>query len=142
MVYLAVYAFQALECVPDNESPWQATKRRTEKVMQGVFSVLKAVKGLDFNSFLKGIGDIGDGLDGAFKVFKTLQNGYDNVTALVDSGFFEALKNGLNFDRKRSWYSALRGTDTVLRDGQFSKFRTIILEAPCRRSLAFLWAVR
>ncbi|KAG0043086.1 hypothetical protein BGZ83_011840 [Gryganskiella cystojenkinii] len=143
MVYLAAYAFQALECVPDNESPWQATKRRTGKVMQGVFSVVKAVKGLDVNSFLEGIGHIEDGLDGAVKVFKTLKDGYDNVTSLVDSGqdLFKALKDALNFDRKRSWYSALRGTDRVLRDGQLSKFRTLVLEAPCRRSLAFQWGV-
>lgn len=143
MVYLAAYAFQALECVPDNESPWQATKRRTGNVMQGVFSLVKAVKGLDIDSFLKGIQHIEDGLDGAVKVFQTLQDGYNNVTALVDSGqgLFEALRDGLNFDSKRSWYSALRGIDRVLRDGQLSKFRTLVFEAPCRRSLAFQWGV-
>ncbi|CAO3574811.1 unnamed protein product [Mortierella alpina] len=143
MVYLAAYAFQALECVPDNESPWQATKRRTGNVIQGVFSLVKAVKGLDVNSFLEGLGSIGDGLDGAVQVFQTLQDGYDSVTTLVESGqgLFEALKDGLSFDRKRSWYSALRGLDRVLRDGQLSKFRVLVLEAPCRRSLAFQWGV-
>ncbi|KAF9968401.1 hypothetical protein BGZ73_000137, partial [Actinomortierella ambigua] len=143
MVYMAAYAFQALECVPDNESPWQATKRRTGNVMQGVFSLVKAVKGLDIDSFLKGIQHIEDGLDGAVKVFQTLHDGYNNVTALVESGqsLFEALRDGLSFDRKRSWYSALRGIDRVLRDGQLSKFRALVLEAPCRRSLAFQWGV-
>ncbi|KAG0344987.1 hypothetical protein BG004_004034 [Podila humilis] len=143
MVYLAAYAYQALECVPDNESPWQATKRRTGNVMQGVFSLVKAVKGLDIDSFLTGIQHIEDGLDGVVKVFQTLQDGYDSVTALVDSGqgLFEALKDGLSFNRKRSWYSALRGIDRVLRDGQLSKFRTLVLEAPCRQSLAFQWGV-
>ncbi|KAG0197101.1 hypothetical protein BGX33_000948, partial [Mortierella sp. NVP41] len=143
MVYLAAYAFQALECVPDNESPWQATKRRTGKVMQGVFGLVKAVKGLDVNSFLEGINHIEDGLDGAVKAFQTLKDGYDNVTALVDSGqgLFEALRDGLSFDHKRSWYSALRGLDRVLQDGQLSKFRTLVINAPCRRSLAFQWGV-
>ncbi|KAF9275848.1 hypothetical protein BGZ68_010465 [Mortierella alpina] len=143
MVYLAAYAFQALECVPDNESPWQATKRRTGNVIQGVFSLVKAVKGLDVNSFLEGLGNIEEGLDGVVKVFQTFQDGYDSVTALVESGqgLFEALKDGLAFDRKRSWYSVLRGIDRVLRDGQLSKFRTLVLEAPCRRSLAFQWGV-
>ncbi|KAF9556933.1 hypothetical protein EC968_007877 [Mortierella alpina] len=143
MVYLAAYAFQALECIPDNESPWQATRRRTGNVIQGVFSLVKAVKGLDVNSFLEGLGSIGDGLDGAFQVFKTLQDGYDSVTALMESGqgLFEALKDGLSFNRKRSWYSALRGIDRVIRDGQLSKFRTLVFEAPCRRNLAFQWGV-
>ncbi|CAO3563493.1 unnamed protein product [Mortierella alpina] len=143
MVYLAAYAFQALECVPDNESPWQATKRRTGNVLQGVLSLVKAVKGLDVNSFLEGMGKIEEGLDGVATVFQTLQDGYDSVTALVDSGqgLFEALKDSLSFDRKRSWYSALRGIDRVLRDGQLSKFRALVLEAPCRRGLAFQWGV-
>ncbi|KAF9436921.1 hypothetical protein BGZ76_002545 [Entomortierella beljakovae] len=83
MVYLAAYAFQALECVPDNESPWQATKRRTGNVMQGVFSLVKAVKGLDIDSFLQGIQHIENSLDGAVKVFQTLQDGYNSITALT-----------------------------------------------------------
>ncbi|KAG0283575.1 hypothetical protein BGZ97_008484, partial [Linnemannia gamsii] len=143
MVYLAAYAFQVLECVPDNESPWQATKRRTGNVVQGVFSFVKAVKGLDVNSFLEGIRHIEDGLDGAVKVFQTLQDGYDNVTALRNSGqgLLEALKDGLSFNHKRSWYAALRGLDRVLRDGQLSKFRILVFAAPCRRSLAFQWGV-
>ncbi|KAK5820676.1 hypothetical protein F5H01DRAFT_365071 [Linnemannia elongata] len=121
MVYLAAYAFQALERVPDNESPWQATKRPFYKA----YNISKTA------------------WDGAVKVFQTLQDGYNNVTALVDSGqgLFEALRDGLSFDSKRSWYSALRGTDRVLRDGQLSKFRTLVFEAPCRRSLAFQWGV-
>ncbi|KAF9343123.1 hypothetical protein BGX34_007194, partial [Mortierella sp. NVP85] len=36
LVYQAAYACQALLCVPDNESLWQATMRRTGKVIQGV----------------------------------------------------------------------------------------------------------
>ncbi|KAF9937856.1 hypothetical protein BGZ65_000884, partial [Modicella reniformis] len=36
LVYQATYAFQALLCVPDNETLWQATFRRTGKVIQGV----------------------------------------------------------------------------------------------------------
>ncbi|KAF9096449.1 hypothetical protein BGX27_001128 [Mortierella sp. AM989] len=143
MVYLAAYAYQALECVPDNESPWQATKRRTGEVMQGAFGLVKAVKGLDVSSFLEGIRHIEDGLDGAVKAFQTLRDGYDNVIALRDSGqgLFKALKDGLNFDHKRSWYSILRGLDRMLQDGHLSKFRTLVLAAPCRRSLAFQWGV-
>ncbi|KAG0346645.1 hypothetical protein BGZ54_005140, partial [Gamsiella multidivaricata] len=34
LVYQAAYAFQALQCVPDNESPWQATMRRTGIVLK------------------------------------------------------------------------------------------------------------
>ncbi|KAF9561018.1 hypothetical protein EC968_005942 [Mortierella alpina] len=143
MVYLAAYAFQALECVPDNESPWQATIRRTGTVMHGIFSIVKAVKGLDVNSFLDGVRSIEAGMDGLAKATQTLQDGYDNVSALIGSGqsLFGALKEGFSFDHKRSWYSALRGIDRVIRDGQLSKFRTLVFDASCRRSLAFQWGV-
>ncbi|KAG0001097.1 hypothetical protein BGZ79_005103 [Entomortierella chlamydospora] len=143
IVYLSAYIFQALECVPDNESPWQATKRRITTVAQGVFSVIKAVKGLDVNEFLNGLGHIEDGLDGVITVMQTLKDGYDQVKELKESGqdLYEALKDGLHFDQKRSWYSALRGIDTVLQDGQLSKFREIVIKARCRRSLMFQWGV-
>ncbi|KAF9343456.1 hypothetical protein BGX34_006731, partial [Mortierella sp. NVP85] len=36
LVYQGAYACQALLCVPDNESLWQATIRRTGKVIRGV----------------------------------------------------------------------------------------------------------
>ncbi|KAF9109037.1 hypothetical protein BGX27_008059 [Mortierella sp. AM989] len=143
MVYQAAYAFQALECVPDNEKPWQAARRRTGKVVQGVFGLVTAVKGLDLNGFLEGLGHIQDGLDGAFQAFKAVKDAYEGVTALAESGqgLLASLKEGLSFDRKRSWYTALRGTDRVLRDGQLTKFRILVFEAPCRRSLAFQWGV-
>ncbi|KAG0367829.1 hypothetical protein BGX24_003069 [Mortierella sp. AD032] len=98
MVYLAAYTFQALECVPDNESPWQATRRRTGKVMEGLFGLVKAVKGLDVNGFLEGIGHIEGGLDGAVKVFQTLQDG---ATALK---VLQRLKDNGD-EAKRTLYS-------------------------------------
>ncbi|KAG0003661.1 hypothetical protein BGZ80_005753 [Entomortierella chlamydospora] len=139
MVYQAAYAFQALLCVPDNEKPWQATMRRTGKVMHGVFGLVTAVKGLDLNGFIEGLRYIQDGLDGASQAF----DAYKDFKELAKSGqtLLESLKEGLNFDRKRSWYTALHGIDRVLQDGQLTKFRIIVCEAPCRRSLAFQWGV-
>ncbi|KAG0016805.1 hypothetical protein BGZ80_008932, partial [Entomortierella chlamydospora] len=101
------------------------------------------LKGLDVNEFLNGLGHIEDGLDGVITVMQTLKDGYDQVKELKESGqdLYEALKDGLHFDQKRSWYSALRGIDTVLQDGQLSKFREIVIKARCRRSLMFQWGV-
>ncbi|KAG0199816.1 hypothetical protein BGX31_004212, partial [Mortierella sp. GBA43] len=47
LVYQAAYAYQALLCVPDNESLWKATLRRTKKIVKGVSGLVSAVKGLD-----------------------------------------------------------------------------------------------
>ncbi|KAF9171426.1 hypothetical protein BGX21_006562 [Mortierella sp. AD011] len=143
IVYQAVYAFQALLCIPDNEKSWQATMRRTGKVMHGVFGLVTALKGLDLNGFIEGLRHIQDGLDGAFQAFDAVKDAYKDVKELGKSGqaLLGSFKEGLNFHRKRSWYTAPRGIDRVLQDGQLTKFRTIVCEAPCRRNLAFQWKV-
>jgi hypothetical protein len=59
LVYQAAYAYQALLCVPDNESLWKATLRRSGKVIRGV---VNAVKGLNLYRFIEGLRDIQKGL--------------------------------------------------------------------------------
>ncbi|KAG0348419.1 hypothetical protein BGZ54_004624, partial [Gamsiella multidivaricata] len=127
LVYQAAYAFQALQCVPDNESPWQATMRRTGIVLKGVSGLVSAVKGLDVNGFITGLGHLQEGLGEVIQVAKI---GYEGVSALVENGqgLLESLKVGLSFSRKRAWYTALRGTDTLLWDGQLAKFKTLVCD--------------
>ncbi|KAG0253911.1 hypothetical protein BG011_006095 [Mortierella polycephala] len=143
LVYQAAYAFQALQCVPDDESPWQATVRRTTKVMSGFSGLVCAVKGLDLNSFVQSLGNIQEGLDGAFQIIEMVASAYTDVSAPVTSGndFWESLKEGFSFERKRPWYSALRGADTLLQGGELAKFRILVCEAPCRRDPAFQWGI-
>ncbi|KAF9960578.1 hypothetical protein BGZ65_012090 [Modicella reniformis] len=139
LVYQAAYAYQALQWVPDNETLWQTTLRRTGKVIQVVSGLLKAVKGLDLNGFMEGLKDIQQGLAGASDVVKLIKDTYDDVNTLAKSGqdFLDCLKESFSFDRKRSWYPALRGADTLIRDGELEKFRKLVCEAPCRRDPAF-----
>jgi hypothetical protein len=143
MVYQAAYAYQALLCVPDNESLWQATLRRTGKVMKGVSGIVSAVKGIDLNGFIEGLLDIQKGLAGASEMIHIVKTAYDGATSLAKSGqgFLECLKEGLSFSRKCVWYTALRGVDTLIRDGQLSDFKKLVCEAPCRMDIAFQWGV-
>ncbi|KAG0006797.1 hypothetical protein BGZ65_003539 [Modicella reniformis] len=143
LVYQAAYAYQALLCVPDNESIWQATMRRTGKVVKGVSGLVSAVKGLDLNKFIEGLTEIQKGLSGVSQVIEVVKDAYDGVAALSKSGqnFLECLKEGLSFDRKGAWYSALRGADVLIRDGELASFRKLVCEAPCRRDPAFQWGV-
>ena len=53
----------------------------------------------------------------------------------------ESLKEGLSFERKREWYSALRGADALIQDGELATFRRLVCEAPCRYDPAFQWRV-
>lgn len=143
IVFQAAYAFQALQCVPDNESPWQAGWRRGTVVAQSAFKLVSAVKALDVNAFLDGLCTLQTSLEGVCKAVKTAKDAYDQVKELYASGqqMKEALQNGLSFDHKRAWYTALRGLDTLLQTGRLADFETMVCETPCRRALPFQWGV-
>lgn len=143
LVYQSAYAFQALLFVPDNETPWQATLRRTGKVIQGLSGLVSAVKGFDLNGLVEGLGNIQQGLSGVTEVFQLAKSTYEGVASLVEGGkgFFDSLKEGLSFESKRAWYPALRGADTLIQEGQFAKLRKLICEAPCRNDPAFQWGL-
>jgi hypothetical protein len=140
LIYQAAYAYQALLCVPDNEPTWQAAMRRTGKVIQGVSGLVSAVKSLDLGKFVEGLGDIQKGFEGVVDVVKAT---YDDVKVLKESGqqFMDCLMEGLSFERKRDWYSALRGADSLIRDGELATFKKFVCEAPCRLDPAFQWGV-
>ncbi|KAG0005133.1 hypothetical protein BGZ65_011915 [Modicella reniformis] len=143
LVFQAAYCYQALQYVPDNETPWQAAMRRTGKVIQGVSRVVGSVKAFDLNGFMEGLGSIQQGLTGVTEVFQMAKTAYKGVTSLAESGqdLLDCLKEGFSFDCKRAWYSALRGSETLLRGGQLAEFKKLVCEAPCRRDPAFQWGV-
>jgi hypothetical protein len=107
LVYQAAYAFQALLCVPDDETTWQAAMRRTGKVVQGLSGLVSAVKGLDLIKFIEGLEDIQRGASGVSNVIDVAKSAYDGVTSLIagGQGLMESLEEGLSFERKRDWYS-------------------------------------
>ncbi|KAF9346027.1 hypothetical protein BGX34_004272, partial [Mortierella sp. NVP85] len=143
LVYQAAYAYQALLCVPDDETLWQATLRRTGKVISGVSGLVSAVKGLDLNGFMAGLKDIQQGLAGVAEVAQVVKSAYDDASALAGGGlgFLDGLKQGLSFQRKCAWYPALRGADALIRDGEFATLKKLVCEAPCRMDPAFQWGV-
>jgi len=143
LVYQAAYAYQALLCVPDDETAWQEAMRRTGKVVEGVSGLVSAVKGLDLVKFIEGLEDIQKGMSGVSKVAGAVKSAYDKVTALVagGQGFKDSLKEGLSFERKRDWYSAIRGADTLIQDGELATFKRLVCDAPCRYDPAFQWGV-
>jgi hypothetical protein len=117
--------------------------RRTGSVIQGVAGLVSAVKGFDLTKFIEGLSDIQKGFDGVSKVVEVVQSAYDDISTLAKSGqgFMESLKEGFSFERKRDWYSALRGADALIRDGELATFKKLVCKAPCRRDPAFQWGV-
>jgi len=143
LVYHAAYAYQALLCVPDDETTWQAAMRRTGKVIQGVSGLVSAVKGLDLAKFVEGLENIHKGVSGVSNIVDVAKSVYGDVTSLITGGheLMESLQEGLSFERKREWYSALRGADALIRDGKLATFKRLVCEAPCRYDPAFQWGV-
>ncbi|KAF9402587.1 hypothetical protein BGZ76_007284, partial [Entomortierella beljakovae] len=143
IVYQAAYAFQALLCVPDNEEPWQAALRRSGAIIKGVGGLASAIKGLNITEFINGLSTIQEGFQGANQVIGLVQDTYNGVTALKESGqgLLESLKNGLCFSHKRAWYAALRGADSLIQNGELTKLKVLVCETPCRRDLAFQWGI-
>ncbi|KAG0221286.1 hypothetical protein BGX31_010035 [Mortierella sp. GBA43] len=143
LVFQAAYAYQALLCVPDNETLWQATLRRTGKVVQGVSGLVSAVKGLDLNGFVDGLVDIQKGLAGAAEMFQLAKTAFEGASSLAQGGqgFLKSLMEGLSFDRKCAWYAALRGAETLIQEGQLAEFKKLVCGAPCRLDPAFQWGI-
>ncbi|KAG0234648.1 hypothetical protein BGX31_004496 [Mortierella sp. GBA43] len=143
LVYQAAYAYQALLCVPDDETLWQATLRRTGKVIKGLSNLVSAVKSVDLGEFMDGLENIQKGLSGASEIVEIAFTAYKDVKELGQSGqqLFNCLKEGLSFKRKSAWYPALRGADTLIRRGELATFRKLVCEAPCRYNAAFQWGV-
>ncbi|KAI8348228.1 WD40-repeat-containing domain protein [Mortierella sp. GBAus27b] len=143
LVYQAAYAYQALLCVPDNESLWQATLRRTGKIVKGISGLVSAVKSIDLNAFVEGLGEIQQGLAGASEMIQLAKDAYEGASTLAKSSktFLDCLKEGMAFSRKCAWYTALRGADTLIEEGQLAEFRKLVCEAPCRHEMAFQWGV-
>jgi len=141
LVYQAAYAYQALQCVPDDETTWQMAMRHTGKVIRGISGLVSATRGFDLMKFIEGLEDIGKGLSGVTMVVDVVKTSFND--GLEDSGqtFLECLKEGLSFERKRDWYSALRGADALIRDGELATFKKLVCEAPCRLDAAFQWGI-
>jgi len=108
-----------------------------------VSGLVSAVKGLDLNGFIDGLMSIQQGFAGAPEMVQVVKSAYDGAVSLSESGqgFFSCLKEGLSFKRKCAWYSALRGADTLIRDGQLCEFKKLVCSAPCQRDAAFQWGV-
>jgi hypothetical protein len=143
LAYQASYAYQALLRVLDDETVWQSTLCHTGKVVQGMSGLANGVKGLEVDRLVEGLMHIRPVLTRASELIEIIKNTYYGVTSLAEKGqgFLECLKEGISFSRKYAWYPVLRGADVFIQDGQFSEFRKLVCEVPCRCDTAFQFGV-
>ncbi|KAG9070331.1 hypothetical protein KI688_009668 [Linnemannia hyalina] len=139
LMYQACYAFQALQYVPNNESPLQAVLRHSTGVVEGLVKV-SAVFKLDLGAVLEGLGKLQETLGGVVEVAGSV---YDGACSLMESGrgVLESMKEGLGSGQKRPWYTAVRAAYALAQAGQLKDLNVLIYEAPCRRDPLFQWGI-
>ncbi|KAG0052499.1 hypothetical protein BGZ89_003178 [Linnemannia elongata] len=104
LMYQACYAFQALQYVPNNETPLQAILRHSTGVVDGLVKV-SAVFKLDLGAVLEGLGKLQETLGGVVEVASSVYNG---VYTLMESGqgVLESMEKGLGSGQKRPYLDA------------------------------------
>ncbi|KAF9932171.1 hypothetical protein BGZ67_004868, partial [Mortierella alpina] len=139
LMYQASYAFQALQCVPDNETVLRAVMRYSGAVAESLVSI-SGVLNLDLSGFLEGLGQLQKTIVETVGITKSAIEG---ARSLIDNGkgVFEAIKEGINSRNKRAWYPAIIGANALVQEGRLADFKTVVMEAACRQSSEFQWGI-
>ncbi|KAF9931320.1 hypothetical protein BGZ67_005389, partial [Mortierella alpina] len=139
LMYQASYAFQALQCVPDNETVLQAVVRQSGVVAESLIGIA-GVFNLNLSGFLEGLGQLQKTIVETVGIAKLAIEG---TRSLIDSGkgVFAAIKEGVRTGNKRLWYPAIVGATALVQAGRLADFETIVREAPCRHSPEFQWGI-
>ncbi|KAF9128601.1 hypothetical protein BGW39_004897 [Mortierella sp. 14UC] len=139
LMYQACYAFQALQYIPDNETPLQAILRHSTGVVDGVVKLSDMFK-LDLGALLEGLGKLQEAVGGTTD---DATSAYKGVCSLFESGrgVLDSLKEGLGSGQKRPWYPALRAACALAQAGQLKDLKQLIYDAPCRRDPLFQWGI-
>ncbi|KAG0247072.1 hypothetical protein BG011_002088 [Mortierella polycephala] len=140
LVHQVAYAYQASQYLLDDETSLQTVLRRTSIVVKGISGFVSANKCRDLSGCLDELAHLHQGLG---EVYNVATAEYEGVISLIESrqGLMDSLKEGLSFSQRRTWYSALRGIDDLLRDGRLADFKTLVCEAPCWSGPAFGWGL-
>ncbi|KAK3818867.1 MAG: hypothetical protein J3Q66DRAFT_338732 [Benniella sp.] len=137
LVFQSAYSFQALQYVLGNDCPWQMT------TLQSLLEPDGTKMALDVDAFIDELKNIQRGVAAAPDILQLDRNVYKGASALEKSGkrFQTCITEYGCLEPKQPWYSALRGADTLIRDGRLVEFKRLVCEAPCRRDPAFQWGL-
>ncbi|CAO3565254.1 unnamed protein product [Mortierella alpina] len=139
LMYLALYAFQALQYVPDDESTLQAIMRHSLGAAESLIKVSGVIQ-LNFDGLFEGLKQMQKTFEETYGIAKST---YEGVSSLIDSGrgLFDSLRTGLVSGHKHPWYPAVLTATALCRAGQLKDFSTLVREVPCRRDPRFQWGV-
>ncbi|CAO3565214.1 unnamed protein product [Mortierella alpina] len=139
LMYQALYAFQALQYVPDNESTLEAVLRYALGATESVIKVSGVIQ-LNFEGLFEGLKEMQKAVEETYEMAKST---YEGVSSLIDSGrgLFDSLRTGLVSGHKHPWYPAVLTATALCRTGQLKDFSTLVREVPCRCDPRFQWGI-
>ncbi|GJJ78703.1 hypothetical protein EMPS_11062 [Entomortierella parvispora] len=137
--FQALYAFQALQWVPNDETKLHCGLRHFAGVVSGVVKISGVIQ-MDFQGFLGGLKDIQQEVS---DIYDFVSSGWEDAKTLIEDGkgLFDSVKNGLGLGRSRPWYITLRGAERLARTGHLADLNELISTAPCREDPLFLWGI-
>ncbi|CAO3574670.1 unnamed protein product [Mortierella alpina] len=139
LMYQALYAFQALQYVPDDESTLQAVMRYALGATEGLIKVSGVIQ-LNFDGLLEGLKQMQKTFEETYGMVKS---SYEGVSSLIDSGrgLFDSLRQGLVSGHKHPWYPAVLTATALCRAGRLMDFNKLVREVPCRCDARFQWGI-
>ncbi|KAF9921306.1 hypothetical protein BGZ67_000597, partial [Mortierella alpina] len=139
LMYQALYAFQALQYVPDDESAFQAIMRHSLGAAESIIKVSGVIQ-LNFDGLFESLKQMQKTVEETYGIAKST---YEGISSLIDSGrgLFDSLRKGLDSGHKHPWYPAVLIATALCRAGQLDDFSRLVREAPCRRDPRFQWGI-
>ncbi|KAG0215904.1 hypothetical protein BGX33_000707 [Mortierella sp. NVP41] len=139
LMYQACYAFQALQYVPNNETPLRAFLRHSAGMADGLIKISGLVK-LDLGGLLEGLKEVQKVVEETAGLAKSA---YEGSLSLLESGrgILDSIREGVSSGQKRPWYLAIRGADVLVREGRLADLSSLIRDANCRKDPLFQWGI-
>ncbi|KAG0378912.1 hypothetical protein BGX24_002406 [Mortierella sp. AD032] len=135
----AIYAFQGLLHVPNDETRRQFMLRHAGNITMGLLGVASVCKL-----------DLGQLKDGADHLYKAAGDAHEVGTKIVGGmrtlfesgqGIWASVRGGIFSGGRHLWYSTLREAEEHIRYGRLQNFNRLVLEAPCHAHIEFQWRI-
>ncbi|CAG8717940.1 10996_t:CDS:2, partial [Cetraspora pellucida] len=139
LAYHAKYACQALNCIPNDESPWKAFQRRGGKIILGTTKLAGAVKNIDPGKLPDAFKDLSEGFEGIINMAVELVDLVKEIQSAKEG--VNDIKLSFSWEIQREWYRALRFTDLFIQSHKFASLEQFIYKIPCRQNDKFLWGL-
>ncbi|KAG0209786.1 hypothetical protein BGX33_005335 [Mortierella sp. NVP41] len=133
--FQVVYALQALQYIPDDESTLQAVLRFAGGVTMAALGVASICK-LDPTNLFNSLDTLRQAAGQSYEVTKSILEGME-ASQRGRFGAMQSLLKGFRAGTKHEWFLMLLAARTFVRNGRLADFNRTVCEAPCRDERAF-----